>query len=107
MTIWEFTMSFSIGGLATLTCALFVPALGDDASSKFPKEHFGKWIATNAEFSGKTPPAEIIRQLWVTIKDDRMTISPLFFSDGKFSVDGELMEVKYKLNAKTKPKQID
>jgi uncharacterized protein (TIGR03067 family) len=79
----------------------------DRSRSEFGRELHGVWVATGAEYAGKSPPAEVVRRLRVIIREDSVTISPLQIVRGKFSVEGEPLEFRYEVDAKAMPKEID
>jgi uncharacterized protein (TIGR03067 family) len=75
--------------------------------STFPRELHGLWVATEAEYAGKSPPAQIVRQLRVTVEEDLIKMSSLVLSEGEFSAKGKPMEFTYTIDAKARPKEID
>jgi uncharacterized protein (TIGR03067 family) len=114
VTHGDLTWYFKLDGPSSLAAtqksafAAFLKSVRfEKARSTLPRELRGAWVATEAEYSGKSPPAQIVRQLKVTINEDLITISPLELIQGKFSVAGKPLAFRYKIDGEAKPKEID
>jgi uncharacterized protein (TIGR03067 family) len=78
-----------------------------DEPRPLPKELQGEWAAVAMEFSGQSPPADIVDKYRVVVKGDKISLSPLEMADGKFTAAGEPFELRCEHDPNANSKGID